>query len=913
MKITSKTGLASGVYAELALAKPISVQPGKQYTLSVWTKSIDPGFTRIGCGSDWQYRATLPATSGKWRRISMTFTPKEADAKLDLSFIIKGVTRGLWLDDVKLEAGPRATLDAFGDAISCCPGPDLEITNEGSFEAPFEICAPRETSAKIEVSLSEPKDKLAQQVELKPGVSRIMVRGESTAADERPRAITIRVLSEDKEITSAKTSVTFYSAITASTRLDKLQRHLPVFKADMDRLKSNGIDVSCPQVSYTVLDNFIGYAREDAQRGEVKRSISQIVEMEAMVKQLRTELAEALAGKRTFAPVPRWTGDTRPTINGSSFIAPTIVPGKAKPETRPVFFTGYGHFAQVRKDIEKWPGYGTNIIQFEIGPWNILPAEGVVDDKPIKGLLADLDRAQKAGVAVNLLISPHYFPEWMYAKYPELRKHRDYFIPYCLHAPESQELLKRFISILIPPIKDHPALHSICISNEPRNVEEPCEYASLEWRTWLQKRHGDINTLNDRWGTNYKSFDEITVPDPFRPADTRPSCKWADFVYWNQEFFAGWHKMLADAVHAVAPDLPVHAKTQSSTLWSSPDVKLGNDPYLMGQVTNINGNDGVNLYSFGEDAFAETWVQNAMVYDLQRSVKDAPVFNSENHIILDRDTRSVPAAHIYTALWQEAIHGQSATTIWVWNRTFDHSSDFFGSIAHRPACARAVGIANCDLNRAAREVTAIQQAPAQVLILHSTSGLIYDTGSYDRCLMKLYVALDLSGVKVGFITERQLADGLVPSAPVIFIPNAKHLSNAAFKSLESYKGHLVMLGSESLAYDEFNKPRSERLTGDSFQYDQECTLHELADMMRPKLSGWDAQPLIDLRDEEGKPVWGVEWRSASSPDETLVNICRYGSQSGPCTSTVTASSGFDAAVTVQLNSLLTQVKQITVR
>ena len=104
-------------------------------------------------------------------------------------------------------------------------------------------------------------------------------------------------------------------------------------------------------------------------------------------------------------------------------------------------------------------------------------AKGVTDLAPVRELRNTLDRARKAGVAVCLLISPHYLPEWALAKWPHLRRHREGFLQYCLHATEGQELLQRFIAVLLEPLKDHPALHSICLSNEPVNKEEPCDAA----------------------------------------------------------------------------------------------------------------------------------------------------------------------------------------------------------------------------------------------------------------------------------------------------------------------------------------------------------------------------------------------------------------------------------------------------
>jgi hypothetical protein len=247
----------------------------------------------------------------------------------------------------------------------------------------------------------------------------------------------------------------------------------------------------------------------------------------------------------------RWTGDKRPVIRSSSFMAPARLPGGA-PMERPVFLTGYGHFSQVVSDMEKWPDYGVNIIQIELGPSRVFPNEGRTDEAPVRELSRMLDRAQKSGVAVCLLISPHYLPGWALEKWPQLRQRREGFLRYCLHAPEGRELLRRFILTALAPIKDHPALHSICLSNEPVNEEEPCEPARQQWRTWLEKRHGAITALNSLCGANFTAFAEVPLPNPFGP---RPApALWMDYIRFNQEFFADWHRMLAGGDNVLARD-----------------------------------------------------------------------------------------------------------------------------------------------------------------------------------------------------------------------------------------------------------------------------------------------------------------------------------------------------------------------
>jgi hypothetical protein len=49
------------------------------------------------------------------------------------------------------------------------------------------------------------------------------------------------------------------------------------------------------------------------------------------------------------------------------------------------------------------------------------------------------------------------------------------------------------------------------------------------------------------------------------------------------------------------------------------------DATWFARFSNINGNDSVNFFDFGDGEFAQGWQLNAMGHDLQRSVLDAPV------------------------------------------------------------------------------------------------------------------------------------------------------------------------------------------------------------------------------------------------------------------------------------------------
>lgn len=881
LKITNNTPLESPYTGLLTLAKAVQVDPGKPYTLSAWVKSNGTGVSSIVTGAGWRYRVTLQPTGGLWQPFTMTFTPDNADkGNLGVFVQSESPTKGLWLDDFKLEQGEAATYDQVPNGtagvLQLWPeSHDMDLLSEGSFSVPFLLNVPKSINATIEAKISASKSSITKKITLEPGMVHIMIAGTSSSAKYTPRVVTLRLLNGNRELVSAKTTIRFYSQSYTKAGLQHLEQDLPGLREKLEQLKSRGMDVSYPMVTYTVLENFIGYAKEDADKNEVKRASEALSDMDAMKLKLDKELSEALAGKRTFAAVPRWTGDTRPVIKSSSFIAPTVTPSKPGRQMGPVFFTGFGHFSQVRADMEKWPNYGTNIIQIEVGPNSTLAEEGKVNDEPARDLLKLLNRAQKSGVCVNLLLSPHYVPAWVTDKMKN--KSASAFLHYINRDPISHEMIKRHIAAIITPIKDHPALHSVCVANEPTVFGDKSDYAVADWHSWLKNRHGDIKTLNSRWGTDYTSFDDVKLPYADGETEKSPMGRWLDCLRWNQEFMASWYQMLADDVHEIAPDLAVHMKVQTPTLLGYADLQGGNDPYLVGRVNDINGNDSVNWPSFGGGEFAQSWMTNARGEDLQRSMKDAPVFDSENHIIGDRDTRYIPSQIVRAALWQQAIHGQSATTIWVWERTFDRNHDFAASIMHRPGCAEAVGIANYDMNRAANEITALQQAPAQVMILHDTSAMVYDGEPYDTCSKKAYMALDFCGVKIGYTSERQLEAGIVPSAPVVVVPYAMHLSDAAFKTLQAYKGRIVILGGDDvLAYNEYDKKRSEIMNGERVTYTPSVTSeHDIRKMFLNKLSGWGIVPRIMLIDEKFNPIWGVEWKEAKTAGGTLVNLCNY--------------------------------------
>jgi hypothetical protein len=449
------------------------------------------------------------------------------------------------------------------------------------------------------------------------------------------------------------------------------EARIPSLEARLQSVERRGKATAYPRSDLTVAGLFCGYCRDDVANGRDARALEVVREVKELLDRVENEM------KRNV-DVPVIKRDAPIEIRDGSFWAQCT--SRDGEEFRPVFLTGYGHFGTVVRDLPVFPKIGINVIQIEIGPSSTVFEDGVHLDGIRESICAALDRARDNGVRVCVLISPHYFPEWAFKKWPELEVKKHGFLKVAVEAEQARDIYRKHLEALIPLIKEHPALHSICLSNEPVSMNSQNDPFRLPlWHAYLEKRHKSIETLNSLYGTSYTSFDQ--VPQPALSFDEKPAPLY-DAVRFNQEMFAGWHAWMAEVIHEMAPELPCHAKVMALPL-NRNTVFWGTDPWDFSRLSQINGNDCYFMQTRDEERWVSAWPTQNMYYDLQRSMKATPVFNTENHIIRDREQGHIRAEHIYASIWQGAIHGQGGSATWAWERTYDSKSDFEGLILHR--------------------------------------------------------------------------------------------------------------------------------------------------------------------------------------------------------------------------------------
>lgn len=511
------------------------------------------------------------------------------------------------------------------------------------------------------------------------------------------------------------------------------------------------------RATLAVLDDFLPWIREDVARGYTNRAVRAVWELVDVAREESARLRRVRTGEEWDPPAPHFV--TGPVETSHAQTIGTREWPDGRRERGNVMLTGFGHFGRVRRELAKLPPLGNHILQMEIGPRMVLPREGTVNTNALDVFFETAARAARENVQICLLMSPHYFPDWALAKWPHLKDcSSDGFFKYCVYDAHARAIVERTLRTVIPLVRGNPALHSICLSNEPEcGVFGRCPMVVREWPKHLSRRFGTVEAMNAALGTSLAAFEDAPVPAEHPKTPATPLA--AEFIRFNRQAFADFHRWMAGIVRELAPELPVHAKIMVGSSFGDTVTYQSVDLEAFSETSDYSGNDAYDCPLAGDPfGWAHSWWEMEAGYDYQRSVRDIPVFNSENHVIRDRNVPTRGGRHIYTTLWQNAVHGQSATTAWQWERAFDDgTSDANGLFLDRPAWLAAWARCAIDLNRLADTLAPIQNLQPTVLLHFSLTTQLRE-GRRGKRFLKWYRAANFLGQPLGVATEKALAD-----------------------------------------------------------------------------------------------------------------------------------------------------------
>ncbi|MEG1441695.1 MAG: beta-galactosidase trimerization domain-containing protein, partial [Oscillospiraceae bacterium] len=417
-----------------------------------------------------------------------------------------------------------------------------------------------------------------------------------------------------------------------------------------------------------------------------------------------------------------------------------------------------------------------------------------------------------------------------------------------------------------------------------------------KWQNYLREIYAEnLKKLNEVYKSSYLTFESIPMPrnpETLAPLDDKTPVSY-DFMNFNNKMVGDFHKYLSSEVKKYIPAIPVHAKQMQhmfSIDWSTyrNPVLYGSDPEIFAEFSDIMGNDSWQCLE--QDNYKNTRTHEKLLwYDMQRSIKEAPIYNSEDHIIYDGDQNYIPehAKRVYTDLWQGAISGRTMSTIWLWEKTNDITSQISGSVLTRPDCIKRIGDVNLDLNRLAYEVTAFQNAKSDVGLLYSNASRAYSL-AHSANVHNSYQALVENGQKVEIITEKSIKK--IHDYKMLVIPEVVNLPKADLDEISTYSkngGKIVILGNKSLLKDEKNIDhdlsivnsiygKANLIETQNIAHElRSPTVSELKQIMQEKLRLAKLMNTTVLDANTLNVSQNVQWQQVDYNGKKLINICNY--------------------------------------
>ncbi|NLT54673.1 MAG: beta-galactosidase [Actinomycetales bacterium] len=274
-----------------------------------------------------------------------------------------------------------------------------------------------------------------------------------------------------------------------------------------------------------------------------------------------------------------------------------------------------------REDVALMREAGVTAVTVGVFAWAMLePAEGRYT---FGWLDTVLDRLAEAGIAVDLATPTAAPPPWFSTTYPEtLPVARDGSTlgigareSFCPSSSRYRDAATGIARRLAERYRDHPALAMWHVNNEYGAHVAGCHCPESErsFREWLRTRHGDLDALNEAWGTafwsqRYQDWAEITVPR-VAPMPVNPAQQ-LDFHRFTDDEFRACFRAERDAIRELTPDIPI---TTNFMATACPRM----DYWRWADEVDVVAN---NHYLVAEDP--EGHVELAMSADVARSLND---------------------------------------------------------------------------------------------------------------------------------------------------------------------------------------------------------------------------------------------------------------------------------------------------
>lgn len=645
----------------------------------------------------------------------------------------------------------------------------------------------------------------------------------------------------------------------------------------------------------------------ELERGEYARIAHFYDVLPKIYEECRNSLKAILSGEKEAVDVPKYVTSDLEIRDGAYW--GTVEKDGIQYES-PITFNGVCSFTAPEYYTDDFKEYGMN--ESEIGiyaymmiEWNGTEFESVPEEGRLKRrsdeyawerVIQQLEDCEKNGISVSLMVSPMAWPhmqEYGYSDYADPNTNHSYN-PFNVNHPMVAVVADAVYKEVGKLCDKYKCIDNICIVNEPTVKLAGNSYYDGQWADFLKERYdGDINKLNRVYGddANYKDFSEIKMPS---------TILYGKPLYHDYRMFCEdvYHQFVETVTTAARKytDVPLCAKEMQRLRWYSGD-------YTLNMATTLEKNK--EFYDLaGCDAF---YVPSSnglgldvkmMWYDYITSVMEAPVQNGEDHIGSDGqggvENKYYDDISYKASTWQGIIHGGGGQSIWMYS-DFDRNiqqgngNEFEPQVnlLQLPKSLRDCYTNNMDALRLANEVNALYAAPRNVGILWANTNWGYNI-KFTNGLYRAYENAIYNGQRVKFVTEYTLEQ--LDKIKLLVIPGTTHILPDTLTAIKNYVdngGKIVVIGKDSLSYDDFNQPNDRETVNyilskatiiDSNVLSSGAAIElpkNYDEIMTKEYENAGLMNVVLKDAETGEKVEGVEWISNELNGKTVINPFNY--------------------------------------
>lgn len=481
-----------------------------------------------------------------------------------------------------------------------------------------------------------------------------------------------------------------------------------------------------------------------------------------------------------------------------------------------------------------------------------------------------LETAEENNVLVDLGMATNYLDNWMYEWYPDLKDIYTNFMPYPMDHPTIRKMIDIQAAHLASILNDYDCIATFMLINEAQSyLYDGTRYIS-KWQEYLKKTHGTIENLNAAYGSNYASFEEVTMPPSMLPEG-----RTYDYYNFTSGEMTEWHQYMANAIREhMDPDTMLHTKIMTYIYdHGGYNLMNGADHEYLADILDLNANDTRTTRRS-----SITIMDKMAWYDFQASVKDAPVLDGEEHIYEDvREADHAPIAkhHVATEMWDGLFHNRSASMLWMFDLNefgtpWLHIPNYLNAnYAFRPADCVMLSEVMLDAQRLAKEIVAFQEKEPEIGVLYSRTSVIYESEA-TRLITAAYDEAHFAGQKVGFIGD-SMADQ-IDKYKLFVITGSTNVSKKMLDSIKTYiekGGKVLLMGENQLARDEYNRPH-DQATLDYIYKNSDRT-----SSVKEKIDELNMSEVVLVDAETGEKLDRVEWAYTEYGDKILVHIVNH--------------------------------------